>query len=94
MQRFAETFDNIQTVRVYAKLRMLHAPTLILWGTGDTFFDLKWAYWLKDTLPGALDVIEVPGAKLFFPAERPEFVAEHVLKLWEACDSSRTELRR
>jgi pimeloyl-ACP methyl ester carboxylesterase len=87
-ERMTETFDNTQTVRVEEKLRKLQAPTLILWGTADTFFDVKWAYWLADTIPGVLEVVEVPGAKLFFPAERPEFVAEHVLKLWRTYDAS------
>lgn len=82
MARFVETFDNLQTVRIESKLRQLHTPTLIMWGTADIFFDVKWAYWLKDTIPGALDVIEVPGAKLFFPAERPESFSEHVRAFW------------
>jgi pimeloyl-ACP methyl ester carboxylesterase len=48
-------------------LRQLNAPTLIVWGTGDDFFDVKWAYWLRDLIPGARPVVELPGARLFFP---------------------------
>ncbi len=66
------------------KLRQLQAPTLVVWGTDDVFFEKKWAYWLKDTLPGPTDVIEVPGAKLFFPEERPVFLAEQVRRFWKA----------
>ena len=66
------------------RLRKLQAPTLIVWGTDDVFFDKKWAYWLKDTIPGATEVIEVPGAKLFFPEERPAFLAEQVQRFWKA----------
>ncbi len=51
-------------------LRELNVPTLIVWGTADTFFDLRWAYWLRDTIPGVTEVIEIDGAKLFFPDER------------------------
>jgi pimeloyl-ACP methyl ester carboxylesterase len=61
----------------------LQAPTLIMWGTDDVFFDKKWAYWLKDTSP-AREVIEVPGGKVFFPEERPEFFAEQVRRFWQA----------
>ena len=32
-------------------LRRLDAPTLIVWGTGDRFFDVGWAHWLAHTLP-------------------------------------------
>ncbi|MBO0730814.1 MAG: alpha/beta hydrolase, partial [Acidimicrobiaceae bacterium] len=58
------------------------APTLIVWGTGDVFFDLKWAYWLRDTIPGAHDVVEVAGAKVFFPHERPQDLAPHLRLFW------------
>jgi pimeloyl-ACP methyl ester carboxylesterase len=56
-------------------LKALGAPTLIIWGTGDIFFEVDWAYWLRDNIAGAQDVVEIPGAKLFFPYERAqEFV--------------------
>jgi pimeloyl-ACP methyl ester carboxylesterase len=45
-------------------------PTLIVWGTSDIFFRRKWAYWLRDTIPGATDVIEIDGGRLFFPDGR------------------------
>ena len=32
--------------------RELTVPTLVVWGTGDEFFELRWAYWLRDTIPG------------------------------------------
>ena len=57
-------------------LARLQVPTLIVWGTGDKFFRPKWAYWLRDTIPGAADVVEIDGARLFFPDERAtEFTA-------------------
>jgi hypothetical protein len=31
--------------------------------TGDTAFRLKWAYWLRDTIPGATGVVEIDGAR-------------------------------
>lgn len=67
---------------VTPKLRELRAPTLMVWGTADNFFDVQWAYRLKDTIPGATQVIEVPGAKLFFPEERPELLAGHLQRFW------------
>lgn len=75
VERMIAGLDNSANVRVEPKLRQLQAPTLIMWGTDDVFFDRKWAYWLKDTIPGAADVIEVEGGRLFFPEERPELFA-------------------
>lgn len=63
-------------------LRKLDAPTLIAWATDDVFFDLKWAYWLRDTIPGAGEVVEFPGAKLFFPHEQAAELAPHIRRHW------------
>jgi hypothetical protein len=51
-------------------------------GLQDIFFDKKWAYWLKDTIPGARRVIEVDDARLFFPEDRPDALAAPVLEFW------------
>jgi pimeloyl-ACP methyl ester carboxylesterase len=57
-------------------LARLEVPTLLVWGTADAAFPLKWAYWLRDTIPGATDVVEIDGGRLFFPDERaPELTA-------------------
>ncbi|MCU7723108.1 alpha/beta hydrolase [Actinoplanes sp. KI2] len=70
-------------VAVEPKLAKLEVPTQLVWGTGDVFFRRSWAYRLKDSLPGAREVIEVPGARLFFPAERPADLAEPLLRFWK-----------
>src|SRR5262249_12111621 len=53
-------------------LREFDVPTLIVWGTGDEAFGVEWAYRLRDMIPGAHEVVEVDGAKVFFPEERPD----------------------
>jgi pimeloyl-ACP methyl ester carboxylesterase len=82
-QRYWLGFDSAQTVAVHAALKMLRVPTLIVWGLKDIFFDKKWAYWLKDTIPGAKDVIEVEEGRLFFPEDRPDTFAPPLLKFWQ-----------
>jgi pimeloyl-ACP methyl ester carboxylesterase len=69
--RYWIAFDHAQTVAVESKLRQLQVPTLVVWALEDIYFDVKWAYWLKATIPGVVRVVEVPGAKLFFPEDRP-----------------------
>jgi pimeloyl-ACP methyl ester carboxylesterase len=81
-ERFIASFDNSQTVAVAPLLRQLQAPTLIVWGTSDIFFPVKWAYWLRGAIPGAQEVIELEGAKLFFPWERPDEFASAVKQFW------------
>jgi pimeloyl-ACP methyl ester carboxylesterase len=65
-------------------LARLQAPTLIVWGTGDKFFDRKWAYWLRETIPGATDVVEIDGGRLFFPDERASELTAALRQHWDA----------
>ena len=83
-ERWIKALDVDDMLSIEPQLRELRAPTLVLWGTADVFFDIKWAYWLRDTVPGVVDVIEVPGAKLFFPLERPQFLADKIGEFWSA----------
>jgi pimeloyl-ACP methyl ester carboxylesterase len=65
-------------------LARLQVPTLIVWGTGDLFFGRKWAYWLRDTIPGATEVVELDGARLFFPDERAPELTTALRRHWDA----------
>ena len=82
-QRYWLGFDNAQTVAIHGALKKLQVPTLIVWGLKDIFFDKKWAYWLKDTIPGAKRVVEVEDGRLFFPEDRPDALVVPVLKFWD-----------
>ena len=72
LQRFVVAFDNKQTRQIESQLRALRAPTLIVWGTDDVYFPVKWAHWLAETIPGAKPPVELEGARIFFPEERAE----------------------
>ena len=65
-------------------LRRLEVPTLIVWGTGDRFFAPSWAAWLHDTIPGATEVVELDGARLFFPDERADELTTALCRHWAA----------
>jgi len=65
-------------------LARLQVPTLIVWGTNDVFFRTKWAYWLRDTIPGATEVVEIDGGRLFFPDERADELTAALRRHWEA----------
>jgi pimeloyl-ACP methyl ester carboxylesterase len=83
LQRYWLAFDNAQTLSIHAALKSLNVPTLIVWGLQDIFFDKKWAYWLKNTIPGAQGVIEVADGRLFFPEDRPDALAAPILSFWD-----------
>jgi pimeloyl-ACP methyl ester carboxylesterase len=72
VERFVGAFDNKHTVTIEPQLRQLKAPTLIVWGTDDVYFPVKWAHWLAKAIPGAKPPVELAGARIFFPEERAE----------------------
>jgi hypothetical protein len=51
-------------------------------GAADSTFDVSWAEWLDRTLPRSRGVRRIEGAKLFFPEEMPDIIAEEALTLW------------
>jgi len=82
VERLVRSLEPSPLLAAEEGLRRLEAPALVVWGTGDIFFDVSWARFLHDLLPGARDVIEVPGAKLFFPDERADALVPHLRALW------------
>src|SRR5439155_4938105 len=67
LQRFLAAFDNKHTLAIEARLKTLQAPTLIVWGTVDVYFDVKWSHWLADNIPGTWRRVELLVARYFFP---------------------------
>jgi pimeloyl-ACP methyl ester carboxylesterase len=83
-QRILPSLRARDLLAIEPALRRLQVPTLIVWGTGDRFFSTKWAYWLRDTIPGATEVVELDGARLFFPDERAGELAAALRRHWAA----------
>lgn len=63
-------------------LKHCRVPTRIVWGTGDTIFSPSSADYLDRTLGNSRGVRRVEGAKLFFPEEYPDLLAEEARRLW------------
>jgi pimeloyl-ACP methyl ester carboxylesterase len=83
-ERFVNALDAADLLAVEPQLKQLEVPTLIIWGTADVFFEPSWAYWLRDTIPGADEVVEIEGGKLFFPYERADEFVPHLRRHWAA----------
>jgi pimeloyl-ACP methyl ester carboxylesterase len=81
-ERLLTALDPADLDAVSEPLRALDVPTLLVWGTADPTFGLKWAYYLRDMIPGAREVVEVDGAKIFFPEERPGDLIPHLHSHW------------
>src|SRR4030095_4759070 len=66
VERFVNAFDNKHTLAIESRLKQLQSPTLIVWGTDDTYFDVKWSRWLEQAIPGTRKRLEYRGARIFF----------------------------
>ncbi len=84
LQRFLAAFDNKHTLAIEERLRTLKAPTLIVWGTDDIYFDVKWSRWLADNIPGTRRRVEFKDARIFFPEERWEEFNKELRAHWLA----------
>ncbi len=82
LEKWIAQADAEELLAVEPELKRFSAPTLVVWATRDRLFELKWAYWLRDTIPGVREVVEIDGAKLFFPDERAPELAAHLRKFW------------
>jgi pimeloyl-ACP methyl ester carboxylesterase len=84
LQRFLAAFDNQHTLAIEDRLKALKAPTLIVWGTDDVYFDVKWSHWLASSIPGTRRRVEFQGARLFFPEERWQELNQELREHWRA----------
>ena len=86
LQRFLVAFDNKHTLAVEDRLKTLKAPTLIVWGTDDVCFDVKWSHWLAQNIPGTRRRVEFRNARIFFPEERWREFNKELREHWEAVE--------
>ena len=84
VERFVLALDVEELRAIEPGLKRLETPTLAVWGTGDDIFDVGLAHWLRDTIPGCEEVVEVEGGKLFWPGERPDELVPHLRRHWAA----------
>ena len=84
LARFVGAFDHKHTLAIEPQLRKLQSPTLIVWGTDDVYFPVKWAHWLAEAIPGAKPPVELTGARIFFPEERAEAFNKLLRAHWSA----------
>jgi len=82
LERFLAAFDNKHTLAIEPQLRTLKAPTLIVWGTDDVYFPVKWSHWLAQNIPGTRRRVEFKDARIFFAEERWEEFDKELRAHW------------
>jgi haloalkane dehalogenase len=84
LNEYVVTLGTNELVSVRKDLQSWHGPARMVWGLKDRLFDVKWAEWLDRTLPNSRGIRRIEDAKLFFPEEMPEIVAEEAKRLWNS----------
>jgi pimeloyl-ACP methyl ester carboxylesterase len=74
--------DKRDLIEIRAELAAMPAPILVLWGNADGFFPIAMAHWLRDHLARVTEVVEIEGARTFWPEERPELLNTKLREHW------------
>jgi haloalkane dehalogenase len=82
LHAYALALDPNPLAGIEPALKRCAVPTRIVWGTGDTIFSPASPDYLDRTLGNSRGVRRLPGAKLFFPEEFPDVIAEEARHLW------------
>lgn len=80
--RFAASLAPNPLAGVTEPLRSCPVPTRIVWGMSDRIFSPGNIGYLVSVLPRVTGIRRIEDAKLFFPEERPQVIAEEARALW------------
>lgn len=80
--RLTGAISNRDLAAVRPELAQLKVPTLIVWGTGDLLFPLKWAQRLAKLIPGTTKIATLDGARMHFPDYRVDEFLPHLQQHW------------
>ncbi len=80
---YAEALAPNPLAGLEAALHRCSTPTRIVWGTGDDIFSSASPAYLDRLFAESRGVRLVPEAKLFWPEEFPEIIAEEAVGLWQ-----------
>jgi haloalkane dehalogenase len=83
LHAYALGLDPNPLAGIEPALKNLRIPTRIVWGTGDDIFAVESAAYLDRTLSRSRGVRYLEGAKLFWPEEFPDVIAEEARALWK-----------
>jgi len=79
---YALGLDPNPLAGIEAALRRCRVPTRIVWGMADDIFAKESPDYLDRVLPNSRGVRRLPRAKLFWPEEYPDVVADEARTLW------------
>jgi pimeloyl-ACP methyl ester carboxylesterase len=82
--RLTTAISSADLEAVRPRLAQLKVPTLIVWGTGDVFFPIKWGKRLAELIPGTTTFCTLDGARMHFVDERAQEFLPLLRQHWAA----------
>jgi len=82
LHRYIVALERNPLVALEPALKRCQAPLRVIWGMRDPIFHRSSPDWLDRTFPRSRGVRRLADAKLFFPEELPDVVAEEARQLW------------
>jgi pimeloyl-ACP methyl ester carboxylesterase len=79
---YAIALERNALAGISTALKSSRVPTRIVWGTGDEIFSRESPAYLDRTFGQSRGIRLISGAKLFFPEEFPDVIAEEARQLW------------
>lgn len=79
---YAVALEPNPLMGIEAELKRSPIPVRVVWGMADRIFDPAGADYLAGLFPKSQGVRKIPEAKLFWPEEYPDLVAEEARRLW------------
>lgn len=83
VHRYAIALEPNVLAGVEERLRRSRIALRILWGDADTIFSTAGAHYLHAVAGNSRGVRMVPGAKLFWPEERPQLLVDEAMAFWK-----------
>jgi len=80
--RFAASLAPNPLAGITESLRGCQVPTRIVWGMSDRIFSPGNIEYLVSVLPRVTGICRIPEARLFFPEELPDVIADEATALW------------
>jgi haloalkane dehalogenase len=84
VNRYALALAPNPLIGIEHEQRNCRAPVSIVWGMADTIRSRNSPDYLASVFPRVIGIRRLPNAKLFFPEEYPDVIADEAARLWGA----------
>ena len=82
VNQYLTALSTNDLVSIRKDLQALKGRARMVWGLNDPLFGVQWAEWMDRTLFHSCGIRRVENARLFFPEEMLDVIAQEARNLW------------